>query len=118
MPTDLSAGLELSDRQEELLGELERIILDEGFRRLTVESLAKRLQCSRRTLYELAPSKDELVLLVLDRLLRRMGHKAMEQVRALDDPADRLQAYMTCTNAEISPSSRQLWADVAAKPAV
>lgn len=117
-PVDLSAGREFSARQEEVLDELERIVLEEGFRKLTTALLAKRLRCSRRTLYELAPSKNELVLLVLDRLLRRMGRRAMERMRDLDDPADRLWAYLTRTNAEIRRGNHQLWADVAAEPAV
>ena len=36
---------------------------------LTVAQLAASVGCSRRTLYELAPSKDSLVLIVLDRFL-------------------------------------------------
>jgi AcrR family transcriptional regulator len=117
-PVDLSADLRLSARQQELLDDLERVILDEGFRRLTVEQLARRLRCSRRTLYQIAPSRDDLVLLVLDRLMRRMGRRASERVRGLDDPAERLWAYMTSTNSEIRKGSRQLWADVATQPAV
>lgn len=117
-PVDLSADLRLSVRQQELLDDLERVILDEGFRRLTIEQLAGRLRCSRRTLYQIAPSKDDLVLLVLDRLMRRMGRRAADRVRELDDPAGRLWAYMITTNAEIRKGSRELWADVAAQPAV
>lgn len=117
-PVDLAAGRAFSPRQEEILDDLEAILLDEGFRRLTTELLAKRLRCSRRTLYELAPSKNELVLLVLDRLLRRMGRRATEQLRDLTDPAARLWTYMTRTNAEIRRGNQHLWADVAAEPAV
>ena len=55
------------DRQARLLGEIEAIYLAEGFRGSTVGELAARLRCSRRALYELAPSKEELFLRVLGR---------------------------------------------------
>ena len=42
-------------------------MFDEGFADLTMAELASRLNCSLRTLYALAPSRDELVLIVVDR---------------------------------------------------
>lgn len=59
-------------RQERLLDALETLFLDEGFRDVTVAELARRLRCSRRSFYELAPSKDALFLRVFDRYLRRL----------------------------------------------
>ena len=51
--------------------------------------------CSRRTLYELAPSKEQLQLVVLDRLLQRIGRQALAAV-ALDGPViDQLRQYVT-----------------------
>ena len=62
-----------SPRREEILDELEAIFLAEGFRGLTVGTLAARLRCSRSTLYALAATKEELYLRVSDRILRRIG---------------------------------------------
>lgn len=105
----------LTDRQRELLDQLEAIIVEEGFRHLTVGELAKRLSCSRRTLYELAPSKDELVLVVLDRRLRRTGHLAREHIAAVDDPAEKVDAYLIRSG--LRPTSLRFAEDVSETPA-
>ena len=52
-----------------------------GFATLTMAELAARLNCSLRTLYALAPSRDELVLVVVDRNLWRVGRAARDAVR-------------------------------------
>ena len=62
----------LSPRGEQLLAQLEEIFFEQGYRRITVGALAARLRCSRATLYALAPSKEELFLRVLDRVLGMM----------------------------------------------
>jgi len=115
-PTDLSAGRRFSQRQEGILNGLEEIFFREGFRRLTIQQLAARLRCSRRTLYDLAPSKDELVLLVIDRLLQRIGRQATAQARMNDDPLARLRAYMSTASAALSPGTQAFSVDVAATP--
>jgi AcrR family transcriptional regulator len=77
-----------SEREENILDGLEEIFLQEGFRRVGVGELAARLHCSRRTLYQLAPSKERLFLLVLSRLLlrvREMGWKAYQSATPLQD---------------------------------
>jgi AcrR family transcriptional regulator len=111
-PVDLAAGLEFSPRQQEILDGLESIVLDEGFRNFTVQALAERLHCSRRTLYELAPSRDELVLLVLDRFFRRIGRAVMAEVNRYDDASDRLHTYVTRTNEELQRCSPRLLQDM------
>ena len=45
-------------------------------------------------MYELAPTKDDLVLVVIDRRLRRTGAIAREQVAAADHPGDKIDAYL------------------------
>ena len=71
-------------RHREVLDQLEAVFLAEGFSSVTVAQLAAAVGCSRRTLYELAPSKDALVLIVLDRFLHRVGRTALH---AIDDAA-------------------------------
>lgn len=115
-PIDLSQGRLFSKRQEALLGDMEEIFLREGYRALTVEQLVGRLHCSRSTLYELAPSKDELVLLVLDRLLQRIGRQAMAQAHQNDDPLLRVYSYMSTASVALSSGSQAFSVDVAAHP--
>src|SRR5947209_20566514 len=83
-----------SDRQLEILDVLQALFLAEGFRHLTIADLVDRLHCSRRTLYSLAPSKEELVLVVIGRLLNDMGLEARAQAAAHDDPGDAIAAYL------------------------
>ena len=71
----------LSPRQLEILDVLEEWILRGGFADVTMAEIAKRAGCSMRTLYGIAPSKDALVLTLLDRRLHRIGREA---IRALD----------------------------------
>jgi AcrR family transcriptional regulator len=95
----------LSRRAEEALGLRHRCVLDglEGLLRsgeltgLTIGELASRLECSRRTLYELAPSKDHLILIVVDRLMHRIGHTALGAVDAAAPAAVQLRQYATAS---------------------
>lgn len=58
--------MEVSVRQGVILEELTEIALAEGINHLTVAVLVDRLHCSRRTLYTLAPSRDALILRVIE----------------------------------------------------
>jgi len=89
--------------------------VEEGFAHLTVGELAARLRCSRRTLYELAPTKDELVLVVLDRRLRHTARLARDHVVELDDPADKIDAFLIRSG--LRPTTLRFAEDVAVSPA-
>ena len=83
-----------SPRQAEILDALEELLLREGFRHLTIADMVEHLHCSRRTLYSLAPSREELILVVVDRLFTHMGAAARARVAACRDPGDAVAAYM------------------------
>jgi AcrR family transcriptional regulator len=84
-----------SSRQEEVLDVVETVFLREGIERVRVGELAAEASCSRSTLYELAPSKEELLLLVLDRMLRRIMWRGAEAIERAEDPVGRVQAMLT-----------------------
>ena len=109
---------ELTDRQRELLDALEAIIVEEGFAALTVGEIASRLKCSRSTLYDLAPSKDELVLIVVDRRLRRIGRVKQERLDELDDYAEKIKMVISGKFREIQVTNLRFMEDVAKTPAV
>ncbi len=83
-----------SSRRHEIFSALQEVFLAEGFRHLTIADLVDRLHCSRRTLYNLAPSREELVLIVIDHLLNEMGIEAIARANACDDPGDAIEAYL------------------------
>ena len=83
-----------AERHRDLTDALEKLFLAEGFRGVTVDQLASRLKCSKRTLYELAPSKHELFLLVVERWLHRIRHLGWAGALEHDDPEKRILAYL------------------------
>jgi len=87
-------GVAPSRRAQEVLALIEQILLREGFARLTIGDLADRLGCSKRTIYELAPSKNELVTRIVGAFFhdtRVAGHAA---AAAAEDPARQVYVYL------------------------
>ena len=107
-----------SGRQTEVLDAFEALILAEGFRHLTVGGLATRLGCSRRTLYELAPSKDELVAVTVDRYLDRLLADAFATVARHRSPTRQLEAAAELIARHLAPLAPPVTADVAASPRI
>jgi AcrR family transcriptional regulator len=93
-PPGPPADARRSPRQEQILDALEALVRREGFGALTVGELAARLKCSRSTLYALAPSKEQLFLIVEARLLQRVQSAARAAADQHSDPTARLQGYM------------------------
>ncbi|MFA5939166.1 MAG: TetR/AcrR family transcriptional regulator [Sinimarinibacterium sp.] len=103
---------QFSERQQELLAQLERLFLREGFSRLTIGDIVERLSCSRTTLYQIARSKEDLVLVVVDRWQQRMQQRAVELRRGLDKAADIFYAWSELSVEELADMSIQFLDDV------
>ncbi len=99
-----------------LLDELVGVFLAEGFARLGVGDLAARLRCSRSTLYEVAPSKEQLVLAAVRHFFRRATERIEPTVGAEADPGRRLGVYLAAVARELEPASAAFRADLAAHP--
>ena len=106
----------LTDRQREILRELGTIFRD-GFAELTMSELAARLNCSLRTLYGLAPSRDELVLTVVDLHLWRVGRDAMAAIDPQASPLDAVRAYLSAATVAVSSTTEAYARDLGAMPA-
>jgi AcrR family transcriptional regulator len=92
----LSPGLQnFSTRQEEVLDVVQAVFLREGIRGVRMGRLADEASCSRSTLYELAPSKEDLLLLVLDRMMRRIMRRGAEAIEKARDPEAKVRGLMT-----------------------
>src|SRR2546423_4270803 len=100
-------------RNDHALDALEEIFLGEGVRRVSVGELARRLRCSRRTLYALAKSKQELFLLVVDRFLSRILRLGDESASARHDPAARIEAYLEPGIQQVARSTNLFFTDIA-----
>jgi len=90
-----TAEARLGVRHREVLEQLDELFMTNGFASFTIADLAREVGCSRRTLYELAPSKAQLVLLVLDRRLHRMGRAALASMDPTASMADQLRQYIS-----------------------
>lgn len=106
----------LTDRQRELLDHLGRMF-DEGFADLTMAEIARRLNCSLRTLYALASSRDELVLIVVDRSLWRVGRSAQNAIDPTMPPLEAVRHYLAAAHVAVTNTSEPFARDLAAVPA-
>jgi len=103
-------------RREQLLHRIEEIFLRDGFRRVTIAELAATLRCSRRAVYQLADSKEDLVLLVLERLLGRIERAGREAAAAADGTGNKIVAFIQPGLAELRNATPTFFADIAAHP--
>jgi len=95
----------LTARQLQLLDELEELVQVGGLADLTMAQIAAQVNCSMRTLYGIAPSRDELVLTIFDRRLHRIGRAAVESLDPDQPPLALLGAYLRAANEAVQPST-------------
>ncbi|KHL15754.1 regulatory TetR family protein [Mumia flava] len=101
-----------SPRQVALLEGLVDLFLTQGFLRFGIGDLAERLRCSRSTLYEIAPSKEQLVITVVRAFFRRSTERVEARVEAERDPVRRIGAYLDAIATELSPATPAFYADL------
>ena len=98
----------LTGRQRQLLDELEELVVAEGLVDVTMAQIAARVNCSLRTLYEISPSKDELVLTVTDRRLHRIGREAIESIDPELPPLASLRSYLANANRAVQSEKGEM----------
>lgn len=92
----------LTPRQREILDQLTELVSD-GFSHLTMADLANEFNCSLRTLYGMADSRGELVLLAIDRNLWNIGRSATKAMTdGSDSPLEAIRAYLSAANVAVS----------------
>lgn len=99
-------------RQAELLDQLERLFLTEGFARFTLDDLALRLHCSKSTLYTLADSKEQLALRVIKHFFRKATDAVEAQTVSEQDHALRVTAYLSAVARALAPAGPQFHHDL------
>ena len=92
----------LGKRHVEVMDELERM-LDQGKSFSTMSELAKILKISLRTLYEIAPSKEELIVTTVDRVLKKHGRIAMDAIKDHSSPIKKLESFLVIANQAVGP---------------
>ena len=89
-------------RQIEIMDALEAM-LQKGVPDLTMSEFAKKLKISLRTLYEIAPSKDKLILMTMNNILVKLGKLAIDSVANIDSPIKKLEKYLCIVNQAVGP---------------
>lgn len=104
----------LTRRQWQLRDQLVRLILAEGFSTFTMDDFASRLRCSKRTLYALARSKEQLATLAVREFFRSATEQVEAAIMKVRKPARRVVAYLEAVADALAPASREFHDDVAA----
>jgi AcrR family transcriptional regulator len=100
------------DRREELLGQLRTIVLEEGFARLTVDTIAARLQCSKSTLYALSSNRHHLVATALKSFFRDATEQVEKEVAEVSDPAQQIATYLAAVGTQMRRMSAACYDDM------
>ena len=106
---------ELTTRQREVLDQLSDLF-DSGFAEMTMSEIASRVNCSLRTLYEIADSKDELVLIVIDRNLRKVGRSAIEIIDPWMTPLEAIRLYLEAATVAVESTTEEFAKDLEIVP--
>jgi AcrR family transcriptional regulator len=110
-------GQPVSRRAERILEEAEAVFLAEGFLHLSMDDLARRLRCSKRTLYELAPSHDDFIELVLRRYTERLHADMNRAAQTAPDWPGAVSAFLDSAAEGVRSASTQFLRDVMTFPA-
>lgn len=92
----------ISQKHNQVIDKLE-LMLEKGIPDHTMSELAAKLKVSLRTLYEIAPSKDHLIRLTVNRILIRLGKEAIATIADIKSPIDKLKKYLLHANQAVGP---------------
>ncbi|MEI4273828.1 TetR/AcrR family transcriptional regulator [Klenkia sp. LSe6-5] len=101
-------------RREAVLDDLVTLFLAEGFATVTLDELARRLHCSKSTLYAVAGSKEQLVVAAVRRFFARATEAVEARAAQPAAAGARIEAYLLAVSEQLRPASAALFADLAA----
>jgi len=102
----------LSPRLQRLIDNLEGIFFEEGFLQFRTEDLARRLRCSKQTLYALAPSREELFELIIERFLSRIRAQGRIAAEVAPDWISAVAGYLDVAVRNTRDASAQFVRDL------
>ena len=98
-------------KHHDTIEDLEKL-LEKGVPDLTMSEIASRLKISLRTLYEIAPSKDQLFLMTMDKILIKLGKFALDSVSEIQSPIEKLEQYLFIVNQAVGPKFNTFLKDI------
>ena len=103
----------LTSRQTQLRDALVDLVLAQGFSHLTMDDFAAQLNCSKRTLYALAASKEQIAVLAVRQFFKRATEQVETAIARTRAPANRVTRYLEAVATELRPASRAFRDDLA-----
>lgn len=103
----------LTERQRQVIAKLETLVVRGGLAEQTMAQIAAAANCSLRTLYGIAKSKDELLLTIVDRRLQRIGRAAIAAITPTMQPLQALRIYLQAVNEAVQPTTAEFARDFA-----
>jgi AcrR family transcriptional regulator len=89
----------LGSRREEILDAATALFAEHGFSDTVTQELAEKLHVGKGTIYRCFPSKRELFLAAVDRVMRRMRAHVDAQIAPIEEPLERvaqaIRAYLS-----------------------
>jgi len=101
----------LTDKHINVIEDFESL-LETGIANLTMSDIASHLKVSLRTLYEIAPSKEDLITTTMDRILTNIGREALSNMKNVKSPLERLRIYMRIGNEAAGPKLQKFDGDL------
>ena len=87
-------------------------LLDSGIANQTMSDIASRLKVSLRTLYEIAASKEDLIVSTMDRILTNIAIQAVSSIKDISSPLARLKKFTEIGNEAVGPRTQKFEADL------
>lgn len=103
-----------SSRVEELRKQLMEFMLTEGFAHLTVSDMAAALGCSKRTLYAVASSKEQLATSSVRLFFKQATDEVESKLGRVRSAERRVVLYLESVAAALEPASRDFLTDMTA----
>ena len=82
----------LTQKHLEVIQNFENL-LEDGIANQTMSDIASNLRVSLRTLYEIAPSKEKLVISTIDRILTNIAKQALGSLKNIESSVDKLRTF-------------------------
>ena len=101
----------LTQKHLEVIQNFENL-LEDGIANQTMSDIASSLRVSLRTLYEIAPSKEKLVISTIDRILTNIAKQALGSLKDMESSVDKLRTFTKIGNEAAGPRIQKYAVDL------
>ena len=102
---------DLTEKHIQVMEDFEQL-LDSGIANQTMSDIASRLKVSLRTLYEIAASKEDLIVSTMDRILTNIAIQAVSSIKDISSPLAKLKKFTEIGNEAVGPRTQKFETDL------